>query len=276
MKLGEKEKGLSYIKNGLNHYPGHPYLLNLKRDYLKDNWSKSDNLCSETVDFMTYRLELEPGDMISFETLCRIYLQKKRSSCILQLLKQYTILFQLSDIECFDDNYFDIEPFLGSFLNHYNYYIFRKANPIQDINRSNSPLFFFEYCELIGLKLFHEAREFFIKNAENENFENLLLKHLFTQALHLYPNASTYYIKSKNDDTESFGSQLTEVVFLLVPRLASKEIARIIGHLQLKEILNKEKIESAISRFDEIECNQKISMACLEAIQERYHFFPED
>ena len=86
-------------------------------------------------------------------------------------------------ISVVDDKYFDIEPFLGSFFNHYNYYIFRKENPIQDINRSNSPVFFFEYCELIGLKLFHEAKEFFLKNAENENFEDLLLKHLFSHSL---------------------------------------------------------------------------------------------
>lgn len=276
MKLGQKDKGLSYIENGLNHYPGHPYLLNLKRDYLKDNWSQSDDLCSKTIDFMTYRLKLGPGDMIAFETLCRIYLKKKRSSDILQLLKQYTILFHLSDVECFDDKYFDIEPFLGSFFNHYNYYIFRKENPIQDINRSNSPVFFFEYCELIGLKLFHEAKEFFLKNAENENFEDLLLKHLFTQALHLYPKASTYYISSKNDDTESFGSQLTEVVFVLMPRLASKEIARITGNMELNGILNNKKIELAISKLDEKEYNQRISIACIEAIQARYHFFPEE
>lgn len=275
MKLGEKGKGLTYIENGLKHYPGHPYLLNLKRDHLRDHWSQSDDLLSETIDFMNYRLELEPGDMIAFETLCRIYLQKKKFSNILQLLKQYTILFQLSDIERFDDNYFDIEPFLGSFFNHYDYYIFRKANPIQDINRSNAPIFFFEYCELIGLKLFHEAREFFVRNQENADFGDLLLTHLSTQSLDLYPRASTYYITSKNEEIESFGSQLTEVCFFLIPMIASKEIARIIANLQLTEILNNGKIGSAISRFDEKEHNKKMSMACLETIQSRYHFFPE-
>ena len=99
---------------------------------------------------------------------------------------------------------------------------------------------------------------------------------LFTQALHLYPKASTYYISSKNDDTESFGSQLTEVVFVLMPRLASKEIARITGNMELNGILNNKKIELAISKLDEKEYNQRISIACIEAIQARYHFFPEE
>ncbi|MDR6372336.1 tetratricopeptide (TPR) repeat protein [Chryseobacterium bernardetii] len=275
MKLGEQDKGLGYIENGLTHYPGNPYLLNLKRDFLKDNWSESEHLSLEAVDFLTYRLGLEPSDMIALETLCRIHLQQNNTSDVYNLLRKYTILFHFSDINSFNDNYFDFEPFVNSLFSHYNYYSFRKENPMQDINRLNSPTFFFEYCELVGLKLFHEAQEFFFENSKNINFEDLLLKHLFTQAVNLYPAASTYYITSKNEDIKAFGEQLTEVVFILMPMIASKEIARIIGHLQLKEQMDNTKIQSAISKFDERTYNQEISMACLEAIQARFHFFPE-
>jgi hypothetical protein len=103
-----------------------------------------------------------------------------------------------------------------------------------------------------------------------------LLEHLFTEAANLYPAALTYYITSKNDDIKAFGSQLTKVVCILMPMIASKEIARIIGHLQLKERMNNSKIKSAISKFDERIYNQKMSMVCLEAVQERFHFFPEE
>ena len=273
-KLGNEDIALNYIENGLNYYPGNPYLLNLKRDYFKDNWSNKDNLRNEAVKFMHYRLELEPGDMIAVECLLKIYLQEKKMNEILVLLKQYTFLFKYSDITSFDD-YFDFEPFPESFFHHYDYYFFRKENPLKAMIGENTNHFFLEYCELIGLQLFHEASGFITKNLNEKHFEDKILIHLYTHAVHLYPKASTYYIKSKKEEIESFGSELTKVSFILMPMIASKEIARIISNFQIKYKLNSDKISLAISSFDEGTYNQKMSMSCIEAIQKRYHFFPE-
>lgn len=275
-KLGEQDTALKYIETGLNHYPGNPYLLNLKRDYLKANWSVSNILRNDTVEFMKYRLKLEPGDMIAFECLLKIYLQEKNMKGILHLLKQYTFLFHFSDITSFEDKYFDLEPFTESFFYHYDYYIFRKKNPLNTIITEYTNSFFFEYCELIGLKLFYEASEFILKNSARENFEDKLLIHLFTQALHLYPNAANYFFRSNKEEIESFGAELTEVSFLLIPMITSKEIARIVSNFQINQKVNGNKMDLAISRFDEKGYIKKMSIACIESIQARYHFFPEE
>ena len=275
-KLGNKKLGLDYVTKGLNQYPGDPYLLNLKRDYFRDNWLVNPKIINEAKSFFLYRLEVEPEDALSLECLCRIYLHEKDRRKAISLIKKHTLLLKKSDYtDCMNAS-FIIEPFLNSLFNYHNYCCFRHEHPLErELNAAVSPIFYFEFCELLGLKIFHESLEFLKKHRNEKNFERELIDFQFQLIEDFYPLSAPYVITVPRDETKILGEQLTNAIFH-IPILAFKEIAKINGYLTNRYNLNRKKVGSAINNSIEIEINKKIVLLCLEKIQEYHKIFPEE
>lgn len=275
-KTENKHRGLDFLSQGLNHYPGDPYLLNLKRDYFKENWQSSEEIKSEAIEFMLYRLELEPNDAIALECLIRIYLSEENKIEAINSLRKHTVLFRRSVMSEIINEYFNIEPFLDALYNYQHYCNFRHEHPMEkDLNPKLSPTFYFEFTELVGLKMFHDCLEYIKNNKENKNFEKNIFTYQFEQALKYYPFTAPFMMTESVEQKKIFGEQMCNAM-VHIPILAIREIARINGYFTVKYNLNKHKMNLAVKGSKEKEYNQKILLACLTEIQQRYHFFPDE
>lgn len=274
-KTGNTDKALKYLDEGLEHNPGEPYLLNLKRDYFKDNWKKSEQLESAAKTFLLYRLELEPEDAISLECLCRIYLNQGDRLSMIGLLRKYTVLLRKSSINELASADFDMEPYLDSLYNYHHYCQFRHLHPLEkDVSLKTATTFYFEFTELIGLKMFHECLSYIRAHKTDHNFEKNLFDNQFKQAEQYYPLSAPYAITASTVQKDQFSKQMCSAM-VHIPILAIREIGRINGYLTVKFKLNDRKMNQAISDSKENESNQKMLLECLTQIQQRYHFLPE-
>lgn len=273
-KIGKTRNGIEFLEKGLEQYPGDPYLLNLKRDYYKDNWHKTPELVPMAKQFMLYRLELEPGDVYALECLMRIYLAENNKISAFALLKKHTVLFRDTDIDNCTNSMFDITPYLDALKNYHHYCQFRYQHPLEKfVNKKNSQLFYFELNEMVGLKLFNESMEFIYKNRKDKKFEQKFIQHQLKVSKIYYPETAPYAISASVEDTDPFGEQMCYAI-VHIPILAMRELGRINGYLTVKMSLYSRKTGVAINNAEEQEISRAIRMACLEKIQQRYHFFP--
>lgn len=272
----DQENGLKYLQKGLNQYPGDPYLLNLKRDYFKKNWGKSDEIRKESKAFFLYRLELEPEDAISQECLCRIYLSEQDKLGAIELIRKHTVLFQRTGLDQLLAEEFSIEDYLSSLYSYQEYRYFRHQHPLEkDLNSKVSSAFYFEMNELIALKIFHDSLEYSKRHREEKQFEQNLMHVMLKEAALYYPKTAPYIITANVEQKELFGQQLSSAI-VHIPILAMREVGRINGYLTIRLHLNEKKMNAAIKPYIEKTISQKILGDCLTEIQERFHFFPNN
>ncbi|MBB5645909.1 tetratricopeptide repeat protein [Pedobacter cryoconitis] len=273
LKISDYENGLRFLEKGLKQYPGDPYLLNLKRDYLKDNWRKNIMLRVQAKEFMLYRLRLQSDDTSALECLCRILLYEKNKTAALVQLTKHTVIFQRTQITDIKNESFDIEPYLSSLYNYHNYCEFRNVHPLEkDLNSHLFPPVYIEFNELVGLKLFHECLQYIKIHKNDKSFEKNLFKHLFEQAYLYYPKTAPYMITANVKEPEAFGEQMCNAI-IHIPILAMREVGRINGYLRIKLGLDSKKMDVAIKNANETAASKKIFEACLVMIQERFSFF---
>ncbi|UUC47374.1 tetratricopeptide repeat protein [Flavobacterium cerinum] len=119
--IDQNSKGEFYLSQGLTHYPGDPYLLNLKRNLFVERWHESPEKKRLAKEFMLFRLNFEPNDTIALECLCKIYFNDGENSRMFELIKNRTVLFQNTSTVEFIESGFDLEPFLSSIRSYGDY-----------------------------------------------------------------------------------------------------------------------------------------------------------
>jgi tetratricopeptide (TPR) repeat protein len=274
--IGNEEKGHEYLTMGLAQHPGDFYLLNLKRDYFEKNWRNNAENQNAAKEFMLYRLNLQPDDLVALECLIRIYLYEKATEEALQLLRKHTVLFQRSDWQELLNEGIHLESYLSALGSYPQYCRFRQLYPLVHLlNDLLTPSFYLELNEIIGLKLFHESRKYISAHKNEKNFERNLLKFQCEQVLLLYPETAPFVITEDVNNTTSFAEQMCNAI-VDIPILVILEIGRINGYLSVNFGLTEGKMENAITLQKERKLNKAIFIACLDRIQERFHFFPED
>jgi tetratricopeptide (TPR) repeat protein len=177
-KLNNLEDTLKWINKGLDYFPEDSFYLNFKSDFLAKNWSNSNDLKQEAIDFFNYRLELE-NDSASLYYL--IVIQEINDSfTILELIKKHTTLLENIDLSLLEKCKISIKDNLSILLHYDKYLELREFHPVNRyVDHLISELFVIsiEFWEIIEF-LFAIGYNNAIKSYYAHNNTKLLLQEI--------------------------------------------------------------------------------------------------
>lgn len=275
LRLKNEPEFLSHLKRGLDFSPGDLYLLHLKQEYLKGRWNNSEADENAFVDFLKYRLTLNPADLVSFIELVEVYLAKKRITEALKLIRANTGLLRYIDDDFVIYSGFAVENYVSGLYSYREYAEFRiqhPANRYEPFYRQEQVL---PFVELISLYIFHEALVLCRKNRTNKDKERLFSKLVVEQALTHYVACAPLMITATKEEVETVTKEMSEAM-VMIPQIALRESGLILGHLSIKYKFNQRKMDQALNDEEEKKIFSELTVACLSSIQNKHHIFKDD
>jgi len=274
-RLANETEFLSHLKRGLDFSPGDLYLLHLKQDYLKGRWRNSEADEIIFVEFLKYRLTLNPADLVSLVDLLEVHFARIRLKEALELIRGNTGLLRNVGDDFIIDRGFAVDQYIAGLRSYREYADFRvqyPANRYEPFYRQEQVL---PFVELISLYIFHEAWLLCRKHSKNKDKEHLFTKLVVEQALAHYPACAPLMITAMKEEVETVTKEMAEAM-TMIPQIALRESGLILGHLSIKYKLNQRKMDKALNDKEEKNLFSELTVACLFAIQNKHHILRED
>jgi tetratricopeptide (TPR) repeat protein len=251
-RLNNEPEFLKHLKKGLDFMPGDVYLLHLKQDHLKGRWRNSDADENAFVEFLKYRLNLNPADLVSFVELVEVYLGKNHLKEALKLIRANTGLLRNIDDEYVIDNEFPVAEYVTGLYSYREYAEFRIQHPANRYEPFYRQEHILPFVELISLYIFHEALILCRKNSANKDREHLFCKLVVEQALAHYPACAPLMITATKEEVKTVTKEMAEAM-TMIPQIALRESGLILGHLSIKYKLNQGKMDRVLSEEEDFQ-----------------------
>lgn len=274
-KLEQNEKGKEYLDKGLNHHPGNPYLLDLKKNYFRRNWESDVKVKDDAISFLKFGLELCDYDYESLSFLLEIYLRSGYHQDALTLLKKHTVLLESVISFSILEKFIPYTEYLGGLSTYHEYSVFRHEFPIERYFDSEIvDKCFWDVIELIGLSMFNVALRF-CKMGERRRVEKGLVEIIISYALEHYPKSAPMLVSATREEPEIVSNEIASAL-TFIPQIALRESGIMIGYLTKKLKFNIEKVNKHLTDVKEAKNSSQLLLSCLDNINTFHEIFPDE
>ena len=274
-RLNNETAFLSYLKKGLNHFPGQIYLLDLKRQYLKEHAADGELDNENYIEFLRYRLELNPSDLTSFVELADAYTSAGAIEAAILLIQSSTGLLPNISLSILENTLFPFRFYLSGLNSYREYANFRIQNSSKRYGHFYRHDITLPFIEFVSQYILDQGIKLIAKYRTLKNLEIKFVSEIIELAKLHYIDCAPFMITTSKADPKIAAKEVSEAV-LLIPEMAIRESTLIIAYLATRFQLNGKKIETALNKTNEIAMFADIAGDCIIEIGKQHDLFGDD